>query len=507
MSYKQVIALNALSEGKPVRKQLGETAFILLRDGEHIRAFQAKCPHAGAPLEEGAVCDGKLICPWHKAMFDSHSGQLLEPLALSDLKRYEVRITHGQVEVDIDAVTKGNQMADPGDWPVWVILGAGAAGSAAAWTLRHEGFGGKLIIVDKEPQAPYDRTALTKFVPAGKMRLDEVPGLLKADFERYVERRTTRVVRLDAKQKTLWFSDGKSLPFDRLLIASGGMPVRPEIPGVELAGVHILRNIEQAGGLLSEVEDSQHLVIIGNSFIGMELASALRNQEIDVQVIARDPLPFRKIFGDKIASYFRDLHEQNGVRFITGDIAALEGDDNRVTAVRLTNGKTINADTVLLATGVAPACDFTHDLPLEDNGSLLADRYLQVAPDIWGVGDCITWTGSQGKQHIEHWRVAQQQGRIAALNMLGQQHSFDRVPFFWTTQFGTRYEYLGSSDDWDEFRLFGSLQEKDFIALYGQEGHLQALASCGRYTLTADMVQRMQHPMTMEQAKEHILAT
>ncbi|PIJ49029.1 pyridine nucleotide-disulfide oxidoreductase [Erwinia sp. OLTSP20] len=506
MSFQQVMALNALPEGQPVKQQLGKTAFILLRDGDHVSAFQDKCPHAGAPMDEGAVCEGKLICPWHKAMFNSRSGKLLEPLALSDLQRYPVQLEAGQIAVDTAAITQSDQLTAPGEQPVWVILGAGAAGSAAAWTLRNEGFDGKLILIDKEQQAPYDRTALTKFVPAGKMTLDEVPSPLAPDFSRFVERRFAQVVRLDARQKTLWFSDQQSLKFDRLLIASGGCPLRPDIPGIGLSGVHVLRSIDQAAALLREVEKTQHLVIIGNSFIGMELASALRNQGIRVQIIARDALPFKKVFGETIAGYFYDLHKQNGVGFVTGEVVALDGDDQQLRAVRLANGKTIEAKTLLIATGVVPACGFVHDLPQQYDGSLLADHFLQVAPDIWAVGDCVSWADSQGTKHIEHWRVAQQQGRIAALNMLGHQQVFDRVPFFWTTQFGTRYEYLGHGGDWDEYQLFGCLQDKDFIALYGRQGRLRALASCGRYRLTAEMIQRMQRPMTMAEAKAQVLS-
>lgn len=506
MSYQVVIALEVLPSGKPVKKVINETEMILLRDGDHVSAFQAKCPHAGAPLNEGAVCDGKLICPWHKASFDSRSGRLNDPLALSDLQRYAVRILNGHVEVDVSAVAPRNELTEPGDGPVWVILGSGAAGSAAAWTLRNEGFNGRLILIDRDNKAPYDRTALTKFVPAGKMKISEVPQPLKPEFAHYAERRNDTVTHLDHRVKQLHFANGKPLTFDRLLIASGGQPVKPAFSGTDLSGVHVLRSLDQTASILQAVEETGRLVIIGNNFIGMELASALRSQDIEVEVIGRDALPFRKQFGEQIARYFRELHEQNGVRFVTGDVAGLEGEAGQVTSVRLNSGKNIPASVVVLATGVTPVCGFIHDLPLQDDGSLLTDEYLQVAPDIWAVGDCATYPTAQGNQRIEHWRVAQQQGRTAAKNMLGQQQVFDRVPFFWTAQFGTRYEYLGRSNAWDEFKLIGSLQNKDFVALYGHKGRLEALASCGRYTLTAGMVEQMQHPMSMEEAQARILA-
>ncbi|WP_342754992.1 FAD-dependent oxidoreductase [Pantoea sp. MBD-2R] len=497
MSYQNAIVLQDLPSLKPVRVPVGDEEILLIRDQQEVKAFQAKCPHSGAPLEQGAIYDGKLVCPWHKANFDIKDGSLCEPLALSDLKRYPVRVENGMVQVNPQPLPAYSFAADRQE-PVFVILGSGAAGAAAAWTLRREGFAGKLILVDRETEAPYDRTVLTKFVPSGNMKISEVPPLLQDDFMQFAERRHGDVEQLDSKAKTLRFADGSTLHYDKLLIATGGIPQRPDLPA--LFGVHVLRSIEQADTLLKEVDDSSQLVIIGNSFIGMELASALRAKKIKVQVIARDPLPFKKQFGEQIAQYFRDLHEEKGVEFIEGELADLKGDNGHVSAVQLKSGQTIPANQVLLATGVAPGTGFIHDIPLNDDGSITTNDYLEVASEVWAAGDIATFPSASGSLRIEHWRVAQQQGRIAAKNMLGQGEEFDRVPFFWTAQFGTRYEYLGHAKEWDDYRLVGSLKEKTFVALYGQRGQLAAVVSCGMYTFTAELIRRMQKPMTMAEA-------
>lgn len=498
MSYQTVVELKSLEQRKPTKFTVDETDVVLIRDGERVQALQATCPHAGAPLEQGAICDDKLVCPWHKAVFQLRDGKMCEPLALANLKRYPVRVEQGKVLVNPQAMSPASAPVVQGDVPVWVILGSGAAGSAAIWTLRDEGFSGRILLIEREQAAPYDRTALSKFVPAGKMAINEVPKLLKDDVLAPVERIQGNVAQLKAQQQTLILQDGQQLSYDRLLIASGGVPQRPAISGKDLRGVHVLRSLNQADELLQQVDDAESLVVIGNSFIGMEMAGALRNRGIEVTVIARERLPFVKQFGDEIGRYFYHLHCYNGVKFIEGEPVALQG-EQQVSAVQLKDGKTVNASLVLLGTGVVPATDFIHDLTLQDDGSLLTDDQLRVAENIWAAGDIATYPGPDGPQRIEHYRVAHQQGRIAALNMLGNTVTYDRVPFFWTTHYGTRYEYLGHAETWDDYRLLGSLQDKHFIAFYCRQGMIAAVCSAGMYTLTAALLEAMQQPMTLQQ--------
>ncbi|MCA1179054.1 MULTISPECIES: FAD-dependent oxidoreductase [unclassified Pantoea] len=498
MSYQSVVELKSLAQRKPTKFTVGDIDVVLIRDGERVQALQAKCPHAGAPLEQGAICGDKLVCPWHKAVFQLRDGKMCEPLALANLKRYPVRVEQGKVLVNPQAMSPASAPAAQGESPVCVILGSGAAGSAAIWTLRDEGFSGHIILVERESAAPYDRTALSKFVPSGKMAIEDVPKLLKPDVLGSLQRIQGEVAQLKAQDQTLILADGQTVKFDQLLIASGGTPQPLNIPGKDLQGVHLLRSLNQADELLKQVDETQQLVIIGNSFIGMEMAGSLRNQDVDVTVIARHPLPFAKQFGEEIGRHFYELHRSNGVKFVEGEPEALEGYE-QVRAVRLKGGKSVPASQVLFATGVKPATNFIHDLPLQDDGSLLADGQLRVAENIWVAGDIASYLTPRGPQRIEHYRVAHQQGRIAALNMLGKGVMYDRVPFFWTAHYGTRYEYLGHAEEWDDYRLLGSLQDKSFIAFYCRQGIIAAVCSAGMYTLTAALVETMQQPMTLAQ--------
>jgi NADPH-dependent 2,4-dienoyl-CoA reductase/sulfur reductase-like enzyme/nitrite reductase/ring-hydroxylating ferredoxin subunit len=498
VSYQTVVELKSLAQRKPTKFTVGDTDVVLIRDDERVQAFQAKCPHAGAPLEQGAVCGDKLICPWHKAVFQLQDGKMCEPLALANLKRYPVRVEQGNVLVSPQAMSPASAISAQGDTPVCVIVGSGAAGSAAIWTLRDEGFSGRIVLIERESAAPYDRTALSKFVPSGKMAIEDVPKLLKPEVLGAVQRIQGDLEQLNAHEQTLILKGGQQVKFDQLLIASGGVPQALDIPGNALKGVHVLRSLNQADALLKQVDETERLVIIGNSFIGMEMAGSLRNRDVDVTVIARHPLPFAKQFGEEIGRYFYDLHRSNGVKFVEGDPVALEGEGN-VSAVRLKSGKKVDASLVLFGTGVVPATQFIHDLPLEEDGSLLTDSQLRVADNIWVAGDIASYPSVRGPQRIEHYRVAHQQGRIAALNMLGKQVLYDRVPFFWTAHYGTRYEYLGHAEEWDDYRLLGSLQDKQFIAFYCRGGIIAAVCSAGLYTLTAALVQEMQQPMTLAQ--------
>lgn len=504
MNYQYVTELNSLPENQPVKVDVAGTSMILIRTLNQVRAFQSKCPHAGGPLEKGAICDGKLVCPWHKAAFDITNGEWREPLALQNLKQYPVHIEQNRVLVNPRPLSPASHTQIRGERPqTAVILGTGAAGSAAAITLRDAGFNGHLILIDKESEAPYDRTALSKFVPAGKMKISEVPHLLDEAFYNQpgVESLREEVTDLDCHNHQLTLADGREITFDKLLLATGGQPVWPDISGNHLAGVHVLRDIHQAQTLLNDVEHEQKLVIIGNSFIAMELAAALRNQDVDVTVLSRHALPFVPQFGEEMGQRFMDMHKQNGVKFVTGEPAALEG-DGHVQSVTLKNGRTLPAHVVVFATGVQPATELVHDLPHEKDGSLTVDETLSAAPDVWAVGDIASYPAPEGRRRIEHWRVAQQQGRIAAFNMLGEQRAFDRVPFFWTTHFGTRFEYLGYAREWDSMKMLGSFEDKRFAMLYGEEGVLKAVLSCGEYSETAGLLLKMQQPISMNAASQ-----
>ncbi|XBS71823.1 FAD-dependent oxidoreductase [Acerihabitans sp. KWT182] len=473
-----------------------------MRKGDKVFALEATCPHSGAPLEKGALCEGKLICPWHKSVFTLEEGALCEPPSLRALKRYPVKVEEGAIWLDPKPLPGNAPLKQTDDEPAIVVLGSGAGGSAAITALREKGYTGRLLVVEREKQAPYDRTVLSKFVPQGDMAIDEVPSLIDDEFYRRqkVKRITGNVEALEVKDHRLRLDDGTEISYRHLLLATGGIPQRPDLPGKALMGIEVLRSWEQAAAMIDVVERKQRLVIIGNNFIGMEVAAAFRKQEIDITVIAKHDLPFEKTVRQGSGELFRRRHEQNGVKFITGEPASFEG-QRQVSAVVLKDGRRIDADVVLLATGVKPATDFIHGLPLNKDGSLTVDAAMSAGQDIFAIGDIATFPLNGHLTRIEHWRVAQQHGRVAAGVMAGLDEKYESVPFFWTQHYGVRYEYLGHAEKWDDIEVIGSPDQDDFVALFVQDDKLVAVVGTGRMRTTGTLLVKMAKPLTLAEAR------
>ncbi|WP_144142061.1 FAD-dependent oxidoreductase [Paraburkholderia sp. BCC1884] len=503
--------LSRLRADRAERVEVEGQAILLIRDGDAVRAYAADCPHAGAPLEQGAICDGRLICPWHKATFDVSTGNLLEPPALFALDRYPVAIQGDDVMVTPEKVPQPVRSAS-GQTPHFVVIGAGAAGAAACAALRESGFEGRITLLGQEPHAPYDRTSLSKFVPSGEMAPADVPPLLPPDWlgQHGIERIVADVARLDVPARTLHLSTGGELRYDTALLATGSTPKLPPIPGCELGGVHVLRTLDDATALVDALGDEAQqtsVAILGSSFIGLETASALRKRGTPVTVVTPDTLPFAKLFGERVAAMFRALHERNGVRFhFESKVAALEGEEGNVHAVMLEGGDHVDADLVLLGTGVAPATGFVEGLPLQKDGGVIVNAGMQAAPGLYAAGDVAAFCLRENEPplRIEHWRVAQQQARIAAQNMCGARHRYAGVPFFWTYHYGMNFEYLGHASEWDEMVVDGDLDKQSFVALYVKDGQVVAVLACQRETDTARLIDAMRHGLSRAVALELI---
>jgi NADPH-dependent 2,4-dienoyl-CoA reductase/sulfur reductase-like enzyme/nitrite reductase/ring-hydroxylating ferredoxin subunit len=490
-----VRTLASLDEGKPRIVEIGDVKVLLVRDGNLVHAFGATCPHAGAPLAEGAVCEGRIICPWHKASFRLHDGALLEPPALDPLTRYPVRVEDGVVLVSPEPIAApAPPRAD--DPRTMLIVGAGAAGIAAACALREFGFSGRIVLLGQEPGDAYDRTALSKFVLQGAMPPDETPPLRQPDFyaTHRIERLHGEAHALDRAARRLTLADGTSLDYDRILIATGGVPRRLQVPGGDLAGVHTLRSREDARAILATMHATPgQVVIAGASFIGLEAASALREQDVAVIVVSPDETPFAAQFGRRIGAMFRGLHEAHGVRFVGGRrVARIEG-TGQVTGVVLDDGSRIDTTLVLVGFGITPATGFATGLDTTDDGGIVVDAGMRAAGDVFAAGDLARFPfDGHANVRVEHWRVAQQQARIAAAGMLGRAAGLHPMPFFWTYHYGKRYEYLGlpqvpGQAPLDDVQVDGDLDAGEFLARLMRDGRVVGIVACGREAETASI--------------------
>lgn len=505
MTQHAVARLEQLDPKRPLRVQAGSEELILIRQGDQVHAYQADCPHAGAPLEEGVVCNGLLVCPWHKAAFAVDEGVVCEPPALADLRRYKAWVKDGHVWVDDQPLPRATAPRHS-DARCFVVIGAGAAGAAAVATLLAHGFAGKLIWLDKERQPAYDRTALSKFVIAGEMPADEVPALLEADQLRQgqLQRRLGKVRTLDVNKRQITLADGQHLDYDAALLATGGKPTRPDVPGADLAGVMTLRSREDAARLLDAAEPGQPVVIVGDGFIGLEAASALRKYGAQVHVVSRHPVPLAKQLGERIGRALRELHERKGVVFHGPTEVTRFSGSGQVDAVELANGETLRTRLVLLGTGVKPATAFVQGLALHRDGAVQVDAELRAAEGLWAAGDIARFPLAGQPVRIEHWRLAQQHGVIAAANMLGEQRRYADVPFFWTYQHGRTYEVLGHAQQWDEMVFVGEPEHGDFIALQCVGEQVAAVIAKGYSDAMALLSQRMKRPLSRAEALELI---
>ncbi|MFM0054245.1 FAD-dependent oxidoreductase [Paraburkholderia phytofirmans] len=502
-----VAQLSQLRTDRAERVVVNDEKILLVRDGDTVHAYSADCPHAGAPLEEGALCHGRIICPWHKGTFDVATGNVLEPPALVGLDRYPVVVTGDDVMVTPAKIPQPARNAKAKE-PHYVVIGAGAAGAAACAALRESDFGGRITLVGNEPHAPYDRTSLSKFVPSGEMAPADVPPLLAPDWlERHdVERIVQKVARLDVPGRTIHFESGAALTYDTALLATGSVPKLPHIPGVELGGVHVLRSLDDAAALVDAVGDDAsetQVVILGSSFIGLETAAALRKRGTPVTVISPEKVPFAKQFGERAGAMFRALHERNGVVFhLEAKVASLEGEEGNVHQVMLENGEHVAADIVLLGTGVTPATGFVEGLPLQKDGGVLVNAGMQAACGLYAAGDIAVFPLHEDQEpvRIEHWRVAQQHARIAAQNMCGARYRYVGVPYFWTYHFGKNFEYLGHAGEWDEIVTDGDLDRQQFLSLYLKDDKVVAVLACEREAQTARLIDAMRNGVSRADA-------
>ena len=474
----------ALSEftGETLLGHVGDRDVLLVHSGSEIFAIDAHCSHYHGPLAEGLVVGDSIRCPWHHACFDLRSGEATRAPALNALAVWQVEHEGGRIFVRQERDQSKPRGKAPVDAPGQVVIvGGGAAGFAAAEMLRRQEFGGNIVMLSNDAAAPVDRPNLSKDYLAGSAPADWLP--LRPDSF-YAEagidlRLNSNVTSIDTNARNVIIAGADTVPYDRLLLATGAEPVRLPIPGANQPHVHVLRSLADCRAIIDVANGARLALVIGASFIGLEAAAALRAREIEVHVVAPEQRPMERVLGPDMGDFVRALHEEHGVIFHLGDtVAAIDG--KRAT---LKSGGVLEADVVVIGVGVRPRLALAEQAGLELDRGVAVDAFLETSiPGIYAAGDIARWPDPHSQENIrvEHWVVAERQGQAAARNMLGQREAFDAVPFFWSQHYDVPINYVGHAEQWDEIAIDGDIAARDCLLQYKSKGRVLALASIYR---------------------------
>jgi NADPH-dependent 2,4-dienoyl-CoA reductase/sulfur reductase-like enzyme len=404
--------------------------------------------------------------------------------ALADNACYEVA-RHGelvQVRARKDAPKRPSPKAAPSSV---VIVGAGAAGAACVEMLRKEGYAGPITMLGAEDPGPVDRPNLSKDYLAGNAPEEWIP---LGSRERYAELGaellpTTSATAIDVGAKKVTSADGRSFEYGALLLATGGEPTRLPIEGSKLPHVFALRTLGDSRAIIERAKGSKRVVIIGASFIGLEVAASLVARGLEVHVVGPEPVPLARALGEALGAHVKKLHAAKGVRFHLGTTPRTIRDGG----VELANGETVAAELVLMGVGVKPRLALAEAAGLKVENGVVVDAQLRAsAPGVWAAGDIARYPDPRVGEHvrIEHWVVAERQGQHAARAMLGAVAPYRDVPFFWSAHYDVQISYVGNAPGYDSVETYGSVESNDAAVAYRRKGKTLAVATINRDQLS-----------------------
>eukprot|EP01006_Ploeotia_vitrea_P019441 TRINITY_DN51639_c0_g1_i1.p1 TRINITY_DN51639_c0_g1~~TRINITY_DN51639_c0_g1_i1.p1 ORF type:complete len:539 (+),score=75.73 TRINITY_DN51639_c0_g1_i1:26-1642(+) len=476
--------------------------------GKHY-AVGNKCTHYGAMLKTGVFSNGHLRCPWHGACFNVATGDIEDYPGVDSLQTFEVKDAGaGKVTITADPADLKNFRrcnVKPTPAPTAsdhiVIVGGGPAGAVCAETLRKEGFAGKITVFSKEGVLPYDRPKLSKAMGVAADAILLRPQQFWDDIN-VTFKLNTEVTHLDVTTKQLKTSAGEELTYSQAFIAPGGTPRSLPIPNFDKQNVHLLRTPQDANTINNLVEEAKtNVVIVGSSFIGMEVASCLvMKKPAKIHVIGMEEEPFQLVLGKEVGAAFRALHESKGVTFHlqrkVQEFVAEEG-SNKVSCVTLDNGDKLPCDFIVVGIGIQVQTKFIEGVEKRRDGSLTVNEHCLLAKDTYAGGDVAAFPYKGGTAYVQHIGMAQYHGRIAAENMMGKQSTISNVPYFWTMQYGKSIRYCGNGFGWDEVFLSDDPASGKFTAFYGKEGAVVAVCEwcvAPQVSAAAELLQQNKMP-------------
>ena len=492
--FSQGIALDDIPAEGTLAGRVGDEAVLLSRlDGE-LFAIGGTCTHYGGNLGDGLMREKTVHCPLHHACFDLRTGEALRAPALDPVDRWEVELEGDRAFVRRKIDQQPQAQHPQTDVRKIVIIGGGAAGLACAHELRRLGFAGDVTMLSADSDPPCDRPNLSKDYLAGGMP-EEWLWLRGEDW--YSDNRvdlhlSSEVASIDPTARIVRCVSGAEFPYDRLLFATGSEANRLKEPGFDRENVFTLRTVADARTIVGLAGPGAKVAIVGASFIALEAAAALRKRGAEVDLVSVEEVPLERVFGTEVGKYLQALHERNGVRFHLSSV--ISGFDGK--KLTTADGTSIAADLVLLGIGVRPRTAVAQTAGAAVDNGVQVDAFLESSiPGIFAAGDIAAYPDplSGERVRIEHWAVAEQQGQVAARNMLGERVRFDHAPFFWTEQHGVTIRYVGRASGWDAVTCEGDFDDGSFVARYFAQGRHCATATIGRDRENLEDEQMLEH--------------
>ncbi|KAF2450758.1 hypothetical protein P171DRAFT_427075 [Karstenula rhodostoma CBS 690.94] len=500
---------------------------LILKIQDKIHATGANCTHYGAPLAKGVLTpEGRLTCPWHGACFNVSTGDVEDAPALDPLSKYEVFEKGGAVYIKADEdVIKANRRflnlkcSASNDQKV-LVIGGGSGTLGAVEGLRGGGYKGAITVLSKEGYRPIDRTKLSKALLADLSKA----AWRQPDFykDASIDIVQAEVSSVDFSAKKVFTKGGETYEYTKLVLATGGTPRWLPSEGLkgDLGNVFILRALPDAQNIVKAVGDNgKKIVVVGSSFIGMEVGNCLAGMKNDVTIVGMEEAPMERVMGKKVGEIFRGLLEKNGVKFKMGasvdKATPSTNDSSKVGAVLLKDGTALEADIVIEGVGVAPATEYLKDnsaVQLEKDGSILTNEAFEVKglKDVFAIGDIATYPyhgpgGNGSPVRIEHWNVAQNAGRSVA-NTINNPGSKPKpfIPVFWSA-LGSQLRYCGNTvGGYDDVIISGDTKQPSFVAYYTKGEEVVAVSSMGKdpyMTQAAELMRRSKMPKKSELQK------
>jgi NADPH-dependent 2,4-dienoyl-CoA reductase/sulfur reductase-like enzyme/nitrite reductase/ring-hydroxylating ferredoxin subunit len=474
------VASSELRDGAMMLGHFGGEPVLLVRKGTAVYGMGAKCTHYGGPLDQGLFDGSTVRCPWHRACFRPETGEAVHAPAIDPVPCYTIDQRGDRLFVT-GTTSKPAAAPLPSLPASVVIVGGGAAGFAAAEMLRRRGYQQPVTMVSADDAGPYDRPNVSKDYLAGTAPEEWIP-LRTPDW--YQKTRVDlltgcRVVRLLPDARSVELDDGRRLEYGALLLAMGASPVRLDVPGAQSTHVRYLRSLSDSRAIIERAAQARRAVVVGASFIGLEVAASLRARHLEVQVVAPEEIPMQRVLGAELGRFVRELHEQHGVQFHMGQTVASIAEHS----VTLKNGTTLDADLVVIGIGVRPNVALAEQAGLQVDRGVVVDEYLRTsAPWIWAAGDIARWPDRYAGAaiRVEHWVVAERHGQAAAQNILGQNQPYTAAPFFWSAHYDVTIGYVGYAQAWDDIHITGSIPDRECLVAYRQNGKTMAVASINR---------------------------